>query len=72
MCTLYVQNVGSAEKLNTQKFVNLKGNCVHYMYGWSGFAKKLNIRNSINSTRNCVHKCTNGLDLQKNLISWIV
>ena len=54
------------EKLNIQNCVNSMGNCVHYMYGWSGLAKKLNIQNSVNSTGNCLHKCVDGLDLQKN------
>ena len=62
---------GFIEKLNIQNCVNSMGNCVHYMYGWSRFEEKLNIQNSINSTGNCVNKCTDGLDLQKNWISWI-
>ena len=45
----------SAEKLNIQNCLNSTGNCVHYMYGWSGFAEKLNIQNSVNLTGNCVH-----------------
>ena len=46
---------GFAEKFKIQNFINLTGNCVHYMYGLSRFAKKLNIQNYVNSTGNCVH-----------------
>ena len=42
-----------------------------YIICTDGFVQKLNIQNSVNSMRNCVHKCTDGLDLQKNWISWI-
>ena len=54
------------EKLNVQNCVNLMGNCVHYMCGWSRLAAKLNIQNNVNSTGNCVHKFMDGLYLQKN------
>ena len=30
------------------------GNCVHYMYGMSGFAENLNLQNCENSMGNCV------------------
>ena len=50
-----------AERLNIQNYINSTGNCVHYMYGISGFIKKLNsggtlnAQNCINPMRNCVH-----------------
>ena len=31
------------------------GNCVHYMYGMSGFAEKLNVQICKNSIGNCEH-----------------
>ena len=43
------------KKLNIQNCVNSTGNCVHYMYGLSGYVEKLNTQNCINSTRNCLH-----------------
>ena len=54
LCTLYVQNVWFAEKLNTQNCVNSTGYCVHFLYGMSRFTKKLNIQNCVNATENCV------------------
>ena len=42
-------------KINNQNCGTSTGNCVHYMYGMSGFAEKLNIQNCVNSTGNCVH-----------------
>ena len=62
---------GFTKKLNIQNFVNSTGNCVHYMYRSSRFVEKFKIQNSVNSTGNCVHKCTDGMDFQKNWISWI-
>jgi len=37
------------------KYINSKGNYVHYMYGMSGFEDKLKIQNSVNCPGNCVH-----------------
>ena len=34
---------GFAEKLNILKYINSKGNYVHYMYGMSRFGEKLKI-----------------------------
>ena len=43
---MYVMS-GFEEKLNIQNYVNLMGNCVHYMYRMSGFAEKLKIENYV-------------------------
>ena len=59
-----------AEKSNIQNSVNSTVNCIHYMYGISGFVKKLNIQNYENSMGNCVHyMCTKSQDLLKIWIS---
>ena len=70
---LYIYGMsGFAEKLNSQNYLNSKGNFVQYMYGLSGFAEKLNIQNFVNSSGICVHfismEC---LALRRNWISKI-
>ena len=54
-----------AEKSNIQNNVNSTGNCIHFMYGMSGFAENLNIMNYVNSTVYLIHKGWDCLDLQK-------
>ena len=50
-----------AKRMNIQNWVNSTGNCVQYMYGFSGFTEKmnsadmLNAHNCVNPTENCVH-----------------
>ena len=46
---------GFAEKFNTQKNINSKGNYVRYSHGMSGLVDKLKIQNCVNSTGTCVH-----------------
>ena len=47
-----------AEILNIQNCVNSIGNCVHYMYGFSGFKEKLNFVDMLNA-QNCVNPTGN-------------
>ena len=42
---------GFPENLNIMNCVNLVGNCVHYMYGMSGFAENWN---SVYTLINCM------------------
>ena len=50
-CNLYIQN-----------YINLMGNCVHYMHGFFGFVENqksvdtLNEQNCKNPTGNCVYQ----------------
>ena len=50
-----------AERLHIQDCVNSTGNCVHYMYGFSGFIEKMNFADTLNA-QNCVNRT--GLDMQ--------
>ena len=57
-----------AERLHIQNCENSTGNCVHYMYGFSGFIEKMNSANTLNA-QNCVNPT--GLDMQEILVSRI-
>ena len=66
LCILCVRIVWIYKKIKYLELRKFYGNCVHYMYGLSGFVEILNIQNCVNSMGNVYIRCTDCLDLQKD------